>query len=105
MLDETGECTFDGADDANIPVNIFISTPEDNEDTEDAGKWSIKADNFMPGKAGIGQSTYQATADSREELIELVTKYVLPLYTTALQQLNNVIQGKANSFYYWELNI
>lgn len=93
MIQDEGKVKITNANDMNIPVNIHIK----NED----GKWKLSADNFMPRKNFATYCAYLVIADTREELIELVTKYILPLYTMAVQLLNGMVDGTNDSLYFW----
>lgn len=81
------------ANEMNVPVNIFISGPEDG----DSGEWELSADNFMPREAYITNSMYYYTAQNRWELEELVNTYIIPLYEAALKNLY-----LHKELYYWE---
>lgn len=97
MIEQKGECQIEEADDMNIPVNIFISAPDNPGD-----KWTLTADNFMPRKCHATDGAYSIEADTREELQELVKKHVLPLYEVALDLVKGMIAGTNDSLYYWE---
>ena len=88
----TGELPIEGCNSANIPVNCFVNPP-DNE----SEKWRWVADNFMPREGYVSESAYQIKADSKEELIQVVKRYVSPLYQVAFNNLETT--GKN---YYWE---
>jgi hypothetical protein len=99
MVENIGEIPIHECDDANIPVNIFITPPD-----EDDKKWHLRADNFMPRKCTGSEGAYQVASDTREELVALVEKYIVPLYSTAFNQLANIVKGTANDLYYWKLD-
>jgi hypothetical protein len=90
---EHGECEFVGVNDANIPVNIFLSEG-DNE-------WELTADNFMPRKCLASDGAYKAVAPTREALVEMIRKYVVPLYEIAVLNLQMMIENRNDSLYYW----
>lgn len=90
-----GEMELSNADDANIPVNIFITWDEDMKE------WSLTADNFMPRRNRAVDNVYVYRGDDPEELRGLVKKYVLPLYEIAVAKLESMIEGKEESLYYW----
>ena len=79
--------------DANVPVNSFIHKPG----THNNGKWTWTADNFMPRKGHCSESAYKLEADSREEIVEWVIKFVVPIYLAAVQNLSTI-----GANYYWE---
>jgi len=89
---EDVEIELETADDANIPVNCFVHEPKDTE----SGKWEWRADNFTPRKETCGGS-YDIVGDSREDIMEAVTKYVIPLYEAALSNLRTTGEN-----YYWK---
>jgi len=112
MIESLGELEFP-ADDANIPVNIFIeevdakgcALPEETTitDFEVTGQkyWRLTADNFMPRRTTINQDAYQYVATTREELNDLVKREILPLYQVALDLVKDMSEGKQNLLYYW----
>ena len=95
-----GELELSRADDANIPVNCFISPPddwdEDFDDLEAKGKWQWRADNFMPRKSAVVGEAYRIAADTREDIVAAVQKHVVPLYSAAIENLEN-----DGTNYYW----
>lgn len=96
-VESFGELDFEtDANDMNVPVNIFIDMSDQFAD-EHPGKWELHAANYMPRKERAHQSAYQYAADSRQELVELVRKYVVPLYEVALAELKEF-----GTLYYWE---
>lgn len=97
-VQESGECEFAEADDTNIPVSIFFGEADSN--MPEGHHWSLTADNYMPRK-GIGDDAYRATAPTREALVEVVRKYILPLYENAMANLQAMIAGTNDSLYYW----
>ena len=103
MIEEYGEMTFADFDEANIPVNIFFSQiDEDDEEYENGFRWRILAENFMPRKQTIVGYAAEALSDNKEELQELIKKYVVPLYESALRKLKGMVSGDCDNFYYWE---
>ena len=88
----TGNIGIEECDDMNIPVNCFISEPN-----EDSQKWIWQADNFMPRKAMIDSCKYEIEADTKEHIIAAVNKYVVPLYANALEKLKT-----SGELYYWD---
>ncbi len=91
-IKDKGKMGIEECNDANIPVNCFIISPDDNEDK----KWHWLADNFMPRKGYCGESMYDVVADTKEDLLQAVKKYIVPLYQIALNNLT--IKG---TNYYW----
>jgi hypothetical protein len=89
--EDSGDFPIDGANDMNVPVNIFLSKDEKT------GEWSLTADNFMPRRAMVTDGAYRVTSKSKEVLEKLVDKHITPLYEIAL---NNLRTKKSN--YYWE---
>jgi hypothetical protein len=89
---DIGEIQIADADDANIPVNSFLTAPD-----ADSDKWRWTADNFMPRKGIATEGRYSIEADSKEAVLEVVQKYVVPLYEAALHNLKT-----EGACYYWE---
>ena len=98
-----GEIPIDGADDANIPVDIWLSKtgPGGGEDGDDwDGEWHLYADNYMPRKGCLsGEGIYHATSRDRAVLVKLVQDYWLPLYKKAVHKLSNF--EVETRLYYW----
>jgi hypothetical protein len=90
--EDKGEIEITEADDMNVPVNSFLAKSD-----EDSTKWIWTADNFMPRKGRCEEGMYEIEADDRETLLELVRKYVVPIYRAALGNLE-----KNGENYYWE---
>lgn len=95
MIESIGEMELSEANELNIPINIFIAEPGDGVETHD--KWELYANNYMPRKEYSCSLQYQYKGDSREELVELIKKYVVPLYETALSKLKST-----GELYFWE---
>ena len=93
---DRGDWPIEAVDDANIPVDIRIHPPNENNN-----KWRLTASNYMPRRAAIAEDSLKVEADSREELVDLLRKHIIPLYEVALRQLNKVADGTAESLYYW----
>jgi hypothetical protein len=115
MIFEVGELSIKYANDANIPVDIWLKKLDDkneqaekypwNERPEEAQSctWCLQADNYMPRRSGLGgENSYLIFADTLEELQELVRKHILPLYQTAINILTNMASGNEPcKLYYW----
>lgn len=91
-VEDTGPYKITQADDMNVPVNIGIHNP-----TKPGEKWMLTAANYMPRKDWIEQSRYSLEADTREELVEIVHKHIVPIYETALESLKTT-----GELYCWE---
>jgi deoxyhypusine synthase len=89
-IESVGEVEF--PNEANVPVNSFIHEPD-----EDSDKWTWTADNFMPRKGYCGEGAYKLEADNREEIVEWVIKFVVPIYLAAVTNLSTI-----GANYYWE---
>jgi hypothetical protein len=87
-----GELEIKGCDDANIPVNCFIYEPENENEM-----WKWTASNFMPRKGYSGDCMYEIKAPTKEDILKVLQKYVVPLYEIALDNIKNT--GKN---YYWQ---
>jgi hypothetical protein len=92
MIRDTGQMSLSDCDDANIPVVCFLHEPD-----RPNGMWSWTAVNFMPRKERCG-GTYKLEADTKEEIMEELRKWVIPLYETALTNMN-----ERGYNYYWKL--
>ena len=92
MVRDTGTMPITSANEMNIPVICMLHEPD-----RENGLWSWAATNFMPRKEYCG-SSYCLEADTKEELLAEINKYVTPLYETALA---NIKERGYN--YYWEL--
>lgn len=90
-----GELKIEECNNMNVPVNSFLIAPgePDNKGT----KWRWIANNFMPRKNFVEEGAYDIEADTKEEIMEVVRKYVVPLYLTALINLETI-----GANYYWE---
>ena len=93
MIIQTGSMKIEHANDANIPVVIFLSEPE-----TEGYNWSWDALNFMPRKERLGGS-YSIQATSKQEILDLVNRYVTPLYEIAANNLKTTGEN-----YYWSMN-
>lgn len=102
------DLSIEGANDANVPVDIWIKqVTKDNKDEYlyvQVGSWVLNASNYMPRRARLseGGDGYLVEADTREELVELLKKHVLPLYKNALAKLEGMITGTCTHLYYWD---
>jgi hypothetical protein len=94
MIEDLGNIAITECDHANIPVSCFLCKPEN--DDEHPGKWSWTAANYMPRKGYVMEDGYKLIADTKEELLGLVHKHVVPLYVVALEQI------KTGTLYYWD---
>ena len=105
MQASLGELQFDDADNANIPVDIWL-VPVTEDDSIPGGlnfepKFVLRAANYCPRKCNVYDSAYEVYADNREELVNLLNKHVIPLYKTALNILNEMADGTNDGLYYW----
>ena len=103
QYEDLGECSITNADDANIPVDIWLKPEKDDED-KPTGKWILKASNYMPRKGRLsGEEGYKAVASDRQVLVDLVHKHWLPLYQTAVKVLTELKQDERgiSYLYYW----
>jgi len=123
---DLGECSFDSADDSNIPVDIWLTKaePEDVEDDiddfeeEDAREgglydeseahkpdpsdlWTLKAANYCPRKGEAYGGAFRAVG-TREELTLIIKTRIIPLYQTALKVLEGMVAGTEENLYYWQ---
>lgn len=96
MFEDRGEVNSDHADDANIPVNIFIERSD--------GRWRLVADNFMPRTERVGQLAYELVADNRDEFKPFLER-VRALYAIALARIDAMLDGSGSNLYYWSEKI
>lgn len=81
-VEDKGEAPISKVDEANIPVNIVLSEPD-----QFSGKWILLADNFKPCNSQVEIEIYELAADSKEALMEVVRALIVPLYQNAIEQL------------------
>ena len=113
MIENTGELNIEGADSANIPVDIWLHNPVDwveadyqyNGEQDPKDLWLLSANNYMPRKARLGSESgpcYEVWG-TEQELRDLIAKYIIPLYETALNVLKNMSTGNGNTnLHYWD---
>ena len=95
MIKDNGTWKVSEVNEMNIPVNSFLHAP--GEDEEWPKSWVWKADNYMPRKGYINQGVFELIADTREEIMEMVSQYVIPRYQMAIDEMK-----KNGGCYYWE---
>jgi hypothetical protein len=96
MIISEGELNFEDANDMNVPVDIWL---ENNNDYPN--KFVLTAANYMPRKGIIKESSYKVVCDTREEIEEIINKFILPFYTNAINKLKNMAKEGRGSLYYW----
>ena len=79
---DRGEWSISKVDEANIPVNIVISEPDDYSTS-----WLLLADNFKPCNSIVDIEIYEVEADTKEDLMAVVRTLIVPLYRYAVDQL------------------
>lgn len=89
--DNHGEMEIEEANEMNIPVCCFLSESEDGEG------WEWTANNYMPRKNHVSEAQYKVTATTKEEILQAVKKYVVPLYQIAVEAL-----ATSGELYYWQ---
>ena len=118
MYRDIGNIALNHADDANIPVDIWLTKITDEHLTEhnghgfvadpaDVGKLMLHADNYMPRRARLSGDhegfAYQAVCDTEADVKEIIEKFIKPLYQTALKVLDAMSTGDIESnLYYWK---
>jgi hypothetical protein len=100
MVINDGELDFEGANSANIPVDIWLNMDEDKE--EYPGKFVLTAGNYMPRKGRVEDAAYKAVCDTKEEAQELINKYILPFYIKAIEKIKDMAEKGEGSLYYWD---
>ncbi len=81
-VEDAGESPISKVDEANIPVNVVISEPDQFN-----SKWILLADNFKPCNSNVEIEIYEVRADSREKLLAVIHSLIVPLYRNAVAQL------------------
>lgn len=112
---DVGDIPLARADSANVPVNIFISPTDVDEDYgvyDNEGNsvplpaWRLNAANFMPRKQVISDASYRVYSNNRDALVALAQKHIVPLYEAALKNLNtlgtNIDKYQTSYNYYWK---
>lgn len=79
---DNGEWPISKVDEANIPVNIVISEPDEHQNA-----WLLLADNFKPCNSQIDIEIYEVEAKCREDLQAIVNALIVPLYEAAVANL------------------
>lgn len=92
-IDE-GDMNINECNEMNIPVCCFIFEPDADEKY-----WTWTASNFMPRKEHVSEGMYCLKAKSKDDLIKVINKYVVPLYEIALKKLKTT-----GELYYWEID-
>jgi hypothetical protein len=111
-MKNTGEMSFENADDANVPVDIWLTEVDQTDDecykqdengfdTTESYKFKLRASNYMPRKCRIAEDTYCVYADTREELAAILKKNVVPLYANAAKKIEAMMAGAGDNLYYW----
>lgn len=101
MIEEKGEICFGEANGMNIPVDISLAMTACEDTSAQDGTWTLSASVYQPRCNRVSTNTFIAISDKREELVELITRHVLPLYETATHQLRDICAGKAENLYHW----
>jgi len=99
--EDLGTICIEECDDANIPVNCFLTQikPGDEDYAKKYHGWfAWYADNFMPRKQTVDTGrAFEILARKKQTILSLVTKYVVPLYEAALANLKS-----SGGNYYWK---
>lgn len=99
MIDDCGDLSIESANDANVPVNIDVSQMDAEIDND--SRWRLTADNYMPRRGYLNHGAYEVRSESKDELLALVAKHILPLYRIAVKKLEDTVAGKGDGLYYW----
>jgi hypothetical protein len=111
MIESIGDLDPDIADNANVPVNVWLMQITENgagdslcrsDADPDWATWVLTADNYMPRKARVTQDAYRIVATSREELAAIVRDSWMPLYELAAGVMREICEGTQTHLYYWE---
>lgn len=90
-----GDGEIEGHDDANIPVNLFLSKVKHKRKV----KYRLSYDIFMPRK-GMAEGGF-LLADTKDEVQTFIREKILPSYKIAFDAVTAMANGKRDSFYYW----
>lgn len=71
------------ADDLNVPVESFLMEPD-----SESPKWRWSASLYMPRKSRIEEDYFNVVADTKEEILDLVRRVVVPIYEAAVHNLS-----------------
>jgi hypothetical protein len=101
--EDLGECEVTSANDANIPVSIWISPEEDDEGEPIKESYRLRASLYMPRKGHVVEDAFRARSSDRKVLEDLVRVYWLPLYQMAVKVLTEMKPDEdgVSSLYYW----
>ena len=105
--EDLGDIQIERADDANVPVDIWLTQIDKDDDAAEdgrAGWWQLRANNYMPRRAYLGgERSYYAVSKDREVLAALVRKHWLPLYQIAVDVLTELRPNEDGNarLYYW----
>lgn len=91
MLKDIGEIPLTEANEEHIPVHCLLAKSDIDK------RWVWGAADFRLGIGLVVHGAYMLEADTREEIIEYVNKYVVPLYEAALYNLKTFGEN-----YYWK---
>ncbi len=102
MIENVGEMSFEDFDDANIPVDIWLSKLKADDEHYEAGhRFRLKCGNYMPRKGHVEEVAVEVLSDNLEELQALVRGRIIPIYQIAMRKLEKMAEGKCNNLYYW----
>ena len=107
MIKDCGEMPPENFNDANVPVDIWLSKldPESESDKESYGegfRYRLTTGVYMPRKASVWSEACTILSDNKEELQKIVEKYILPFYKLAVSKIQGIIEGTEDHLYYWE---
>lgn len=85
---------FNHADDANVPVDIWLMPRDD-------GKWILYASCYQPRRMQVLEHAFEFVADTRAECVKVLQEHVIPMYVLALNELHRIAAGATNHLYYW----
>lgn len=102
MVIQTGEVPFEEAFVSCIPVDIWLVENENSETGVKDGTWTLRAASYLPHKSSITENTFIATSENRDDLVQLLKTYVIPLYEAASKKLQAICDGKTDRLYKWD---
>lgn len=100
VFHETGEISFNDADDMNIPVDIWLD--------KDGDLFTLRAGNYMPRKGLVVECSYEAKSPNLKDLQTIIKDKILPLYENAKVKLSKMVEASTDevsqdslNLYYW----
>lgn len=98
---EVINASFDTADAWNVPVNVQLNEEHELGTDTKTGFFFLGADLYAPRKDKVDPEHFGVRARDPELLRQVVAEKVVPLYASALEGLQGVVNGTASSVQDW----